>query len=129
MRLYKIYPETMTAMEADVMTTPAGMIPARGVERPETKQNRIHERFGSDDKVGDIDDTTPAGPKDPTTSSKYKKKPPESNTPLHKRAKGEIPMPTGLEPGYYRWSRRDEKAREDPNGKRLSDHYGRQRDC
>ena len=28
----------------------------------------------------------------------------------HEGAKGEIPMPAGPEPGYHRWSRRDEKA-------------------
>ena len=64
---------------------------------------------GIDDTVGDVDAAVEGVVKGTKSTAKPDKKAPERKNILRKGAKGDAPMPAGLEPGYHRWSRRDEK--------------------
>ena len=74
------------------------------------RSKEIKERFGTDDEVGDVDSAVKGDVKDAKPTVKPDKNIPNRKGAARKGAKGEIPMPAGLKPGYHRWSRRDEKA-------------------
>ena len=74
------------------------------------RSKEVKERFGTDDTVGDVDAAVEEDVKSTKPTATPDKKTPERKKTLHKGAKGDSPMPAGLEPGYRSWSRRDEKA-------------------
>ena len=53
------------------------------------------------------------------------KKTPKRERVVHKGAKGEIPMPDGLEPGYHRWGQNSVPDNERQGGPKSKDVVGR----
>ena len=89
---------------------PGGNDPHSGGGSTKDRSKEIKDRFGIDDTFGDVDAAVEGDVKSTEPTAKPDKKSPEQKKVVHKGAQGEIPMPAGLEPGYHRWSRRDEKA-------------------